>query len=284
MESAKGNVLFIDEAYGLRQCSEAVDTLIAGAPAEGGTDMAIIMCGYEDEMDELVNMTNPGLPRRFPNRLLFESFNQPQLRQIMTSSAASKGLKMPFLVAHEAAKHLARESKMRNFGNAGAVEAFLNGLSKQADERVQRAKKRFGKGSGGATGVDICMEDLVELTKDPDDDDGMELQDSLKVGWAHGFVAACIYSAVRCYAMPLGHYGYLFTRFFACLFPPPLSVTRHTSPALPPSASAPLRASGRCPTSSTWCSTATPARARRPRPRRWRASCARWTCCPRTGW
>ena len=142
MESAKGNVLVIDEAYGLMKSPEAIDTIVAAAPAQGGADMAIIMCGYKDEMDELLEKTNPGLARRFPGYWVFESYNEQQLRQIMTKKSRDKCVDVPFAVADASARHLARESMLRNFGNAGAVDSFLEKLKSAAEARVRTAKKK----------------------------------------------------------------------------------------------------------------------------------------------
>jgi len=44
MEEAWGNVLLVDEAYGLDQ--DAIHTMIEMAPAKAGADMAIVMIGY----------------------------------------------------------------------------------------------------------------------------------------------------------------------------------------------------------------------------------------------
>ncbi len=62
MDSARGNILLIDEAYGLDK--DAIDALISLAPAQAGADMAMVMCGYKDEMNDLITKSNPGLKRR----------------------------------------------------------------------------------------------------------------------------------------------------------------------------------------------------------------------------
>ena len=80
MEQAKGNVLLIDEAYDLDP--DAITEIVASAPAEAGVDMAIIMCGYYDKMDEMLRKSNPGLKSRFPEYWLFESYNCGELRRI----------------------------------------------------------------------------------------------------------------------------------------------------------------------------------------------------------
>ena len=54
---------------------------------EANRDIAVILAGYEEEMDNLLSL-NPGLRSRFPNRFVFKSFSLEEL-QIMTQMRAS---------------------------------------------------------------------------------------------------------------------------------------------------------------------------------------------------
>jgi hypothetical protein len=72
LDSCKGGVLFIDEAYALGPGSkdkdsfskEAIDTL--NAYLYENLDFCCIIAGYEDELRECFFKVNPGLERRFP--------------------------------------------------------------------------------------------------------------------------------------------------------------------------------------------------------------------------
>ena len=70
IENARGKVLVIDEAYALNESTggygrEALDTLVSRVHNKPGDDIAVIMCGYEDNMREMLRTCNPGLARRF---------------------------------------------------------------------------------------------------------------------------------------------------------------------------------------------------------------------------
>lgn len=79
LESARGGVLFIDEAYtldfnanpGAGFAKEAVDSLTQGLTDESFKgNLIVILAGYEDQIDSLLRC-NIGLPSRFEERLEF---------------------------------------------------------------------------------------------------------------------------------------------------------------------------------------------------------------------
>jgi hypothetical protein len=105
------------------------------------------------------------LARRFNVReaFTFEPYTSTELRRILCAKAAKTGVPLPFPVAKAAAEELARESKLRNFGNADAAEALLGRLIAARTERLER------EGDEGA-GAPITREDLaavVGTTADP---------------------------------------------------------------------------------------------------------------------
>lgn len=88
---AYGSVLFIDEAYSLYRGDgndkdygrEALDTLIAEMENHR-TDMVVIMAGYTDEMNILME-GNAGLASRMPYVIEFPNFTKEQLYDIFVS-------------------------------------------------------------------------------------------------------------------------------------------------------------------------------------------------------
>ena len=72
IEEARGGVLFIDEAYGLMSSQfglESITELVKLCTDEAvASSTAIIVAGYEDEIDRLM-ATNPGLESRFPHKV-----------------------------------------------------------------------------------------------------------------------------------------------------------------------------------------------------------------------
>ena len=141
LESCRGKVLFIDEAYGLAKKNEyytaIVDTVVGTIPEKGGSDMAVVLAGYTDDMRSMFDAVNAGLNRRFPDphcRFTFEAYNESQLRQIFMDAAIKKKMLVDFAAAEEVSSALVAESQRRNFGNASAALEFL--------DRVQRFKTR----------------------------------------------------------------------------------------------------------------------------------------------
>ena len=57
-----------------------MDNICAYSPTEGGSDMCIILIGYEKEIDTLLEM-NMGLKRRFDSscRIVFDSYSEVEL-------------------------------------------------------------------------------------------------------------------------------------------------------------------------------------------------------------
>ncbi len=88
---AYGSVLFIDEAYSLYRGAgndrdygrEALDTLIAEMENHR-TDLVVIMAGYTDEMNILME-GNAGLASRMPYVIEFPNFTREQLYDIFAS-------------------------------------------------------------------------------------------------------------------------------------------------------------------------------------------------------
>jgi SpoVK/Ycf46/Vps4 family AAA+-type ATPase len=159
LEKARGNVLVLDEAYGLAGGTAfhdgALNTLVAGLPTEGGTNMAVILAGYEAETIEMLRTANPGLDRRFPaaNRYVFASYSREELRRILSGKAAKARLRLPFACADAAAAHLAAEAGLRTFGNAGAAGAFLAAMEDAARERCSER--------GGGDARALTLEDVA---------------------------------------------------------------------------------------------------------------------------
>jgi SpoVK/Ycf46/Vps4 family AAA+-type ATPase len=87
LELAKGGVLMIDEAYLLNSNHPndpgklVIPLLMDILANEDRRDLAIILCGYKDEMLRLIDL-NPGLDSRFPNRFEFPDFTVDDLLEI----------------------------------------------------------------------------------------------------------------------------------------------------------------------------------------------------------
>lgn len=135
MDSIKGKVLVIDEAYVLGRGganaygTEALDTLVERVQGSPGEDFAVILCGYENEMKTMLRTCNPGLSRRFrlEDSFYFRDYTDEQLLEIMLQRASKDGLYLTRELAADAVKNvLSKQRNKPNFGNAGAVANLLN--------------------------------------------------------------------------------------------------------------------------------------------------------------
>lgn len=90
--TARGGVLFIDEAYSLTSArisgdygSEAIDTLLK-LMEDFREDLIVIVAGYPDPMNEFIS-SNPGLESRFTRFLHFPDYSADELRQVFVRMA-----------------------------------------------------------------------------------------------------------------------------------------------------------------------------------------------------
>ena len=159
LEEAKGNVLFIDEAYTLFTGSEdpkdfgrrVIDCLLT-VLTQPNADMLIVFAGYTKEMDAMLS-TNPGLAGRFPYRYHFADYSSDQLMEI----AKSLFEREEYTLTDDAVKELHKSisetvrEKPTNFGNARWVEQFVrNGIIPAMADRI------FATGSNDFQSIEAC--------------------------------------------------------------------------------------------------------------------------------
>lgn len=145
LEEARGNVLFIDEAYNLYEGTadrkdygaKVIDSLLT-VLSQPNPDMVIIFAGYEKEMDAMLN-SNPGLMGRFPYKYRFNDYDADQLMEIALHLLA----KDDYILSDEAQAVLRQKigdtlsQRTKNFGNARWVEQFIrNGIIPAMANRV----------------------------------------------------------------------------------------------------------------------------------------------------
>ena len=89
LQSAKGGVLFIDEAYALTPENassdyglEAIDTLVKGME-DSRDDLIVIVAGYTVPMERFIR-ANPGLKSRFNKFIEFRDYTPDELTQIFS--------------------------------------------------------------------------------------------------------------------------------------------------------------------------------------------------------
>lgn len=147
-DRAMGGVLFIDEAYSLRQSdnddfgAEAVSTLLKRMEDDRGK-FVVIASGYPFEM-EVFLATNSGLRSRFPEFVEFPDYTAEELAKIYESFAAADGYTLEDGVAEKASKIFAKMVETKTVGFANAREArrlFEETLNRQAARIVEMRSK-----------------------------------------------------------------------------------------------------------------------------------------------
>lgn len=145
LEQAKGNVLFIDEAYTLCDGADdrkdfgnhAIECLLT-VLARKNPDMLVIMAGYEKEMERMLE-ANQGLKGRFPHKFHFADYSADELMMI-----ARKWLERKEYCLSEEADRILHDfvsetvaNHDRYFSNARWMEQFLShGLLPAMAERI----------------------------------------------------------------------------------------------------------------------------------------------------
>jgi len=145
-DRAMGGILFVDEAYALKQSAmdnfgqEAIDTLLKRMEDDRGK-FTVIAAGYSREMESFLD-SNSGLRSRFTDVVEFEDYNAEDMVKIFTAMAKSKGVhydddvaaalrgRMEVLLAHRSA----------NFANARTVRQIFEKTQENCAARVAELK------------------------------------------------------------------------------------------------------------------------------------------------
>lgn len=145
LQQARGNVLFIDEAYTLCDTTDdrkdygyrAIECLLT-VLAEQSPDMVVILAGYENEMERML-MANQGLKGRFPYHLKFDDYDADELMEIgmrylnaydldITPDAKAK---LKDIIEQQTARH------EKEFSNARWMEQLIdNSIIPTLSERI----------------------------------------------------------------------------------------------------------------------------------------------------
>lgn len=137
LKQAHGNILFIDEAYTLvgdpddkKDYGPKVLECLLEELSKEQTDMIIILAGYPDEMEKMLD-SNKGLKSRFPYTFHFEDYTEDELLEIAVRTAELNGytfgdeaLARVRTLIHREIEHAARDRK--HFGNARMVTRLIS--------------------------------------------------------------------------------------------------------------------------------------------------------------
>jgi SpoVK/Ycf46/Vps4 family AAA+-type ATPase len=132
LDSAKGGVLFIDEAYALNRPHandyghEVMETVLTYMENNRG-DLVVVVAGYPAEMDDFLKM-NPGIASRFDYTLDFPDFSDDELVQIFVEMAAEHDYTLDELAVDALKVVLSSWGREEGFGNARDIRRLFHGV------------------------------------------------------------------------------------------------------------------------------------------------------------
>lgn len=141
---SKGSVLMIDEAHNLMLGANSSDysrniipIMMTALADESDRDFAVLLCGYEKEMDKAMQ-TDPGIKSRFPNRFVFEDYNVDQLHKMALNRIASGGYILEDSVSeliHNLLKNMYDNRNPDSWANAREVSTLWENIMIRHAER-----------------------------------------------------------------------------------------------------------------------------------------------------
>lgn len=141
IDSARGGVLFIDEAYALNVegrdfGKEAIETLLKKMEDER-ENLIVIAAGYTAQMKSFLD-SNVGLASRFTHTIHFDDYTEAELLEIFNLIAVDNG----YLVqeqSHDVIKQRLssiKAEKAENFGNAREVRNLFEHAIQEQENRI----------------------------------------------------------------------------------------------------------------------------------------------------
>ena len=142
INQAMGGILFIDEAYSLKQSDddkfgqEAIDTLLPFLENRVG-DFICIIAGYTREMTTFLR-SNSGLDSRFKRKIDFKDYNGKELKTIFMNMVEKNKLSLDEESESKIDKYFERMylSRTDTFGNARAVRNVFDACISRQNSRI----------------------------------------------------------------------------------------------------------------------------------------------------
>ena len=150
----------------------AIDTLVGEVQNSPGEDLCVILCGYQEEMELMLQRANPGLARRFPieDAFIFEEFDLPQLEKVLELKMEKEvGCTMTPEAKQLAMQKLSFAKQQPKFGNGGEVDNLLG-------RAMANFRNRFGNIPPEEQSGDVCFE-LADL--DPAFKENFQAEDQI---------------------------------------------------------------------------------------------------------
>eukprot|EP00908_Phaeocystis_cordata_P013006 Transcript_24047.p1 GENE.Transcript_24047~~Transcript_24047.p1 ORF type:complete len:637 (+),score=331.07 Transcript_24047:1338-3248(+) len=142
-DSARGAVLFVDEAYrlydplGRSYMQEAIDEIVTLLTEEEYRGkMVVIFAGYAGQMSELLNKVNPGLKSRVSDVIDFPDFSAATAAELAAQQLDERRLKLPDDLGPAALERwTARLAAAPRWANGRDVETFVRRVTVECATR-----------------------------------------------------------------------------------------------------------------------------------------------------
>lgn len=144
IESAKGGILFIDEAYTLSQSENdygqrAIEVLLKEME-DNRNDFIVIAAGYTDQMN-LFLQSNPGLASRFGRVIKFEDYSPYELYEIMVKYSKEYGYELEQNGKELLIDYFSEAVKTSHFANGRFVRLLIETSIKAQAMRLSDENK-----------------------------------------------------------------------------------------------------------------------------------------------
>ncbi|OJV24240.1 MAG: hypothetical protein BGO32_04325 [Bacteroidetes bacterium 37-13] len=168
INSAKGGVLFIDEAYSLGEGNdygrEAVETLLKRMEDMRG-EFAVIVAGYTEPMERFVN-SNPGLKSRFDKTYTFNDYSIGDLCNIAMSLLKKESYQLDEVSQKYLEKYITNlfENREKHFGNAREIRKLVEHAIQNQHLRLASLAKEERAKQNLSSITENDLKDLEEIT------------------------------------------------------------------------------------------------------------------------
>ena len=173
MQKAKGGILFVDEAYRLKDSSDAVAEIMLRLNSTN--DFILILAGYPEEMQELFGLNN-GLPRRFYKLIRLDDYEPKDIAQICVQKAQEHKYSVNETELTELLKEKCSNKRFKGVGpsgktfsksiisqyNAGLCEHLLFNTEKHKAKRLEEKRKKAERPTAGPDEENILIKEDFE--------------------------------------------------------------------------------------------------------------------------
>ena len=180
IESARGGILFIDEAYSLSGKgkggfgAEAIEVIVK-AMENYRDDLVLIVAGYQSEMENFLN-SNEGLRSRFSEKITLPDMSNEQLTQIAISQFREQKYILNGNAKTKLNKSISTIPRVKGFANARAARQLVeNIIMIQSGRLMQNSNAELNM----ILEEDIPLHGQIILDKDIKDKNKIRLEAAL---------------------------------------------------------------------------------------------------------